>query len=158
MKTKKWLVIMAAAALAAGGIFVVRAHEAERAAGRFNRGAIVQHVVERLGLSDAQVKQIKAELSSERENLKSLFLRLHDTRKNLREAIRAADATEASVRTASAKVSAVEADLAVERLKLHGRISPILTGEQREKLGELEARVDDFVDRVINQIDQRLAE
>lgn len=83
---------------------------------------------------------------------------MHDARKGLREAIRAKDATAASIRTASAKIAAVAADLAVERLKLHGKLSPILTGEQREKLAEIEARLDGFVSDAIGRIGERLAE
>ncbi len=62
----------------------------------------------------------------------------------MRQAIHPSDATEDSVRTAAAKVGAVEADLAVERLKLHGQLSPILTPEQREKMATIEAHISDF--------------
>jgi protein CpxP len=119
---------------------------------------MLQRVAEKLNLSDEQRTQIKSELKDEKDTLKSLFTRLHEARKGLREALHASDATEASVRTASAKVADVEADLAVERLKLHGKISPILTAEQREKVNEIQARLDDLVDQVVNRLDKRLAE
>ena len=55
-------------------------------------------------------------------------------------------------------MAAVEADLAVEQLKLHGKVSPILTDEQRKVLAEIEARLDDFVTDAIGRLGERLAE
>jgi Spy/CpxP family protein refolding chaperone len=83
---------------------------------------------------------------------------LHDARKNLREAIQAGDANESSVRAASAKVARAEADLAVERMKVFGQISPVLTGEQRQKISEFAQRADDFADNLIAHIGDGLAE
>ena len=56
----------------------------------------------------------------------------------------------------SAKVAAVEADIAVERMKLAGRISPILTADQKEKIKAFEAKIDDLVDTLINRVGERL--
>jgi Spy/CpxP family protein refolding chaperone len=83
---------------------------------------------------------------------------MHDARVALRTEIQKPDASEASVREAATKLAAVEADLAVERMKLHGKISPILTAEQREKLSEFQAGVDQFVDRLIDRAHKRLGE
>jgi Spy/CpxP family protein refolding chaperone len=49
-------------------------------------------------------------------------------------------------------VAGAEADLAVERMKLYGRIAPILTDEQRQKITLLEETADAFVDNAIAQI------
>ena len=111
-----------------------------------------------MNLTDEQKSQIKTSLSGEKETLQRLLTQLHDARKGLRETIQARDATEASVRAASAKVAAVEADLAVERLKLHGKLAPILTDEQRGKLAELEARLDEFLTDAIGRLGHRLGE
>jgi len=159
MKTSKWLVVTVAAALAAGGLFTLNSRAANHAAspGRA-RGHLLERAKEKLGLSDEQVAQIKGIFKADKDGLTSLMTRLHEARAGLRSAIQAADATEASVRAASTKVAAVEADLAVERLTLFGKISPILTAEQRGKLGELQARMDDFVDGLINRVGERLAE
>jgi Spy/CpxP family protein refolding chaperone len=159
MKTSNWLVITLAAAIAAGGLFTLSSRAANPAApqGPF-RGRLLERAKEKLGLSDDQIAQIKAAFKADKDNLTSLLARLHDARTGLRSVIQGSDATEASVRAASAKVAAVESDLAVERLKLFGKISPILTGDQREKLGEMQSRADDFVDGVINRIGERLAE
>ena len=84
-----------------------------------------------------------------------LLSQLHEARVGLREAIQAADANETTVRAASAKVASVEADLAVERLKLYGRISPILTAEQRDQVMEFQTKLDDFVDNIIRHLGER---
>ncbi len=158
MKTsKKWLVVTAAIALCTGGLAVFKTHAAERPlAGRAMRGQFLERAKEKLGLSDDQVSQIKAQLLAEKDNLKGLITKLHDARVGLREAIQASDATETTVRAASAKVASVEADLAVERLKLFGKISPILTEEQRDKVKEFQSRIDDFLDGAISRIGERL--
>ena len=39
--------------------------------------------------------------------------------------------------------------MAVERMKLYGKIAPILTDVQRQQLAKLQQRADDFVDRKI---------
>jgi Spy/CpxP family protein refolding chaperone len=157
MKTSKWLVLTVAAVLAAGGVFVFHAQAAENAAPqRPLRGHFLQRAKEKLGLSDEQVAQIKTQLASEKDTLKNLISKWHDARVNLRSTIQAPDATEASVRAASAKVAAVEADLAVERLKLFGKLSPILTADQREKVKEFQSRVDDVIDNAISRIGERL--
>lgn len=156
MKTKHFILTLAAA-LAVGG-FIYTAKAAERSGpGRF-RGANLQRAAEKLELTDSQKTQIKAELKAEKDQLQQLFGRLHETRQDLREAIRASDATEATVRDASGKVAAVQADLAVERLKLHGKIAPILTEKQKTKIAEFEARVDDLVTDALEHFGERLTE
>jgi len=156
MKTK-YLLMSFAAAIAVGGITIYNAQAVEGGGGRL-RGPLLQRVAEKLNLTEKQRTQIKAELVAEKDTLKNLFGRLHEARKELREAIHASGATEGSVRAASAGVAAVEADLAVERLKLNGKINPILTDEQRAMAVEMEKRVDEFVDGVISRMGERLAE
>jgi len=157
MKTSKWLVITVAAALSASGLIVLKAHAAPGLlAQRHSRGQFLERAKEKLGLTDDQAAQIKSEFLSEKETLKSLISRLHDARVGLRTAIQAADANETTVRSASAKVAAVEADLALERLKLYGKISPILTEDQRAKVKEFQSRIDDFVEGAISRMGERV--
>jgi Spy/CpxP family protein refolding chaperone len=152
MKTNHLIMILAAA-VTVGGFIVYQAKAFERGeAGRFRGGPILKRVAERLNLSDEQRAQIKAVLRNDQDALINLFTQLHAARKGLREAIHASDANESSVRAAAAKVAAVEADLAVERLKLHGKINPILTDEQRENAAEMEKHLDEFVDGIISRI------
>jgi len=159
MKTLKYLAPVAAVALAIGGAFVLNSRAAQDAGGDGALGGqLRERVKEKLNLSPDQLAKIKSDLKAEKENITSLLTRLHDTRAQLRAAIHKADATEASVRDAAAKVSTVEADLAVERLKLYGKISPILTADQRAKLADFEAGIDQFIERVISRIDSKLSE
>jgi Spy/CpxP family protein refolding chaperone len=148
----KLLLLPLAAALLAGGFIATKTHAATDDSAPPARGRIFQRIAEKLDLNDDQQVKIKSVLADESDTLKPLLTSLHDSRKSLREAIRAKDATEASVRAASAKVAGVEADMAVERMKLFGKISPILTEEQRQQAADLQARADDFVDSAIARL------
>jgi Spy/CpxP family protein refolding chaperone len=161
MKTSKWFPLALAAVLGAGGLLSLNSHAANTSLAQ-DRGALRGRFLERgkqkLGLTDEQAAQIKAALTADKDNLASLLSRLHEARAGLRAAIQAPDATEASARAASAKVAAVEADLAAERLKLYGKISPILTADQLAKLKEFQARRDEFAESIISRICERLGE
>jgi Spy/CpxP family protein refolding chaperone len=157
MKTIKLLTIATAAAIIAGGLISAPAQDTgDSAAGtRPGHGQILQRIAKKLNLTDDQKSQIKAVWGGERDTLKSLFGQLHDARKNLRAAIHAGNADETAVRAASAKVAGVEADLAVERMKLYGKIAPILTDEQRRKIADFEQRFDNVVGGAIARMDER---
>jgi len=116
------------------------------------RGQLLRRIAEKLNLTADQKAQIKSVLSGEKDTLAPLLGQLHEARTNLRAAIRAGDANETTVRAASAKVASVEADLAVERMKLYGKIAPILTEAQRQQLSEMQQRADEFVDNVIARV------
>jgi len=155
MKTIKLLNIATAAAIAACAL-TAKTFAADTAAPA--RGQILQHIVGKLNLTDDQKSQIKTALGGEKDALKNLLGQLHDARKNLRAAIQAGDANETSVRAASAKVASAEADLAVERMKLFGKIAPILTDEQRRQISDFMQRADDFADNAIARIGDGLAQ
>jgi Spy/CpxP family protein refolding chaperone len=159
MKTPQCFALILAATITLGGVSASYAASTKAAASeRPVRNRLLTHAKEKLALTDEQISQIKGVLKADKENLTTLFSRLREARSGVRDAIRAADANESSVRAASAKVAAVEADLAVERLKLFGKISPILTPEQREQLQELQTRLDDFVEGLIQRRGKKLAE
>ena len=159
MKTNNLFPITLAAALAVGGFIALETQAAGNGpAHRPFRGRLLERAKDKLDLTDEQITQIKAVLKSEKDNIKSLLTRLHEARAELREAIRAADATEASVRVAAARVAAVEADVAVQRMKTHGKISPILTDQQREKISRFQSRMEEVRDSAIDRIGERLAE
>lgn len=147
----KFLTLIAASLLVAGG-FTSHLSAADSSSGALPHGRIFQRIAERLNLTTDQRAQIKTILAADKDTLRSLLDQLHAARINLRAAIRAADASESSVRTASAKVAGVEADLAVERMKLYGKIAPVLTDEQRQKISELEQTTDEFVDNAMAQV------
>jgi Spy/CpxP family protein refolding chaperone len=153
MKNIKLLNIITAAAIAACG-FAANTFAAEPPA----RVQILQRIAEKLDLTADQKFQIKTILRGYKDTLQNLLGQLHEARKNLRETIQTADANESSVRAASAKVAGVEADFAVERMKLYGKIAPVLTDEQRQKISEFTQRADDFADSVIARIGDGLAQ
>jgi Spy/CpxP family protein refolding chaperone len=156
---KKILLFSLAVALAAGGFLVTKSLAAETSAtGSPAHGRLLQRIAEKLNLTSDQRAQIKAVIAGDKDTLTPLLTAVHDARIDLRAAIRASDATEASVRAASAKVAAAEADLAVERMKLYGKIAPILTEAQRQQLAELQQRADGFVDAVIARIGSGLGD
>jgi|SRR5579863_5386760 len=146
---RKFLFCCLAVALGAGGFVANRALAATGADALSGHGSWLQHIANKLNLTAGQRTQIKTALAGEKDALPPLLTAVHDARKNLRDAIRSGDATEASVRAASARVAATEADLAVERMKLYGKIAPILTDAQREQLADMQQRADDFVDHAI---------
>ena len=158
MRISKWSIIALAAAVAVGGLSMTSRAAGAAKADRPVRGRLLQNAKKKLGITDDQAAQIKAVLKADKENITSLIQRMRDAREELRAAIRSADANESSVRAASAKVAAVEADVAVERMKLHSKIAPILTDEQRAKLSEMGSKLDAMIDRAIDRAGQRLSE
>lgn len=162
MKTAKGFVIAMAAAVVVGGVMMVQAQNTGTGAGvgrpGLGQGRLLARIADRLDLTTDQRAKIKAVLAGERETLKGLTTSLHQARTALRSAIQSGNASENEVRGASAKVAAVEADLAVERAKIYGRIRPMLTAAQLERIGEAQQRVDELVDGAIVAFNQRLAE
>lgn len=148
----KFIACSLAATLGVCGFFATKALAADNSADAPGHARLLQRIADKLNLTADQRTQIKAVFVGEKDTLAPLLGALHDARKNLRSAIRANDATEASVRAASAKVAAAEGDLAVERMKLYGKIAPILTDAQRQQLADLQQRADDFVDRLVARI------
>ena len=145
MKTIKLLTLATAVAMIAGGL----THEtfaADNSTSPPVRGKRLERIAKKLNLTDDQKTQIKTVLKADRDTLATLLGQVHNARRNLRTAIHAGDANETAVRAASAKVASAEADLAVERMKLYGKIAPILTAEQRRQISEFEQRVDSFAD------------
>ena len=53
------------------------------------------------------------------------------------------------------KVASVEAGWAVERMKLYGKIAPILTDQQRRKIAGFERRADNFAGGAIARLGER---
>jgi Spy/CpxP family protein refolding chaperone len=159
MKTSKLFALTAAAAFAVVGLSTTKSPAADDSAAAVPlRGQILQRIAEKLNLTADQKSQIKTILAGEKDTLQNQLGQLHDARKNLRAAIQSADANENSVRAASAKVASVESDLAVERMKLFSKISPVLTDEQRQQISDLTQRADDFMDNAIANIGGGLAQ
>jgi Spy/CpxP family protein refolding chaperone len=157
MKAKLFFITLAAAVVAAGST-ITQAQVTNDPTAIPLRGQIRQRIAEKLNLTDDQKAQIKTVLRGEKDTLKNLVGQLLDARKNLRAAIRAGDANETAVRAAAAKAAAVEGELAVERMKIYGKIAPILTDAQRQQISELEQRADEFADNAIARISEPLGD
>ena len=164
MKMTKWIGITAVVTVALGGAMLVKAQTTDTndVAGttvpETGHGSLKGRLRSQLGLTHEQVATIKTTLASDRTTLTTLMSSLHEARINLRGTIRKPGATEEDIRAASAKVAFVEADLAVERAKLYGKISPVLTADQLAKMDELQQRADDRVDGAIVGFGRRIAQ
>ncbi len=156
MKKNKWITLTVATALNIVGLMTTPSLAADANAPA--HGRFFQRIAQRLNLTDDQKAQIKTILRSEKDTLKPLLGQLHSARENLRAAIRASNANETTVRAAAARAAAVEADLAVERMKIYGKIAPILTDEQRQQISDVEQNADDFTDRAIARASDRLGD
>lgn len=159
MNVKKWLGAAIVATVVLAGLTVALKVRAEDAAVRRGMGGqFLSKAKEKLGLTDEEISKVKTELLAEKEILKPLVTSLHDAKIGLREVIQKKGAAESEIRAASAKVAAVEADLAVERAKLYGKLSSILTADQIAKIDEFQEKRDDFVDGAISVFFARLAQ
>lgn len=158
MKTLR-IAALVAVALTAGGLFALNSRAAQTAQSADNAtGKWRERIKEKLNLTDDQIAQIKSQVKSEKGNITSLLSRLRNARSQLRAEMQKSDATESSVRTASAQVASVQGDIAVERLKLRAKINPILTADQRAKLDQLKAGIDQLVKRAIERSKTKSAE
>jgi Spy/CpxP family protein refolding chaperone len=142
MNANKLLTMTTAVAIIVGGLTSAPAQNPKdfSAETRPGHGRILKHLVKKLNLTGDQKTRIKAVLKADRDVLAGLAGQVREVRQNLRAAIHAHDANETAVRAASARVASAEADLAVERMKLYGKIAPILTDEQRRQVSNLESR------------------
>jgi len=148
----KCLIPLLAAAILAGGFLTYGAFAAGDTTPVPQRGQLLLRLADKLDLSADQRTQIRAIIAGDKDTLKSLLSRWHEARVDLRTAIRADQPTEANVRAAAAQVAGVAADLAVERMKLYGKIRPGLTDAQRAKIGALEQNFDGLADSLIARI------
>ncbi|HTY87556.1 MAG TPA: periplasmic heavy metal sensor [Candidatus Acidoferrum sp.] len=154
MKTVRLLTFATAAAIFAGGLIGAPAQTTTDSAtgNKPDHGRILQRIAQKLNLTDDQKSQLKAVWNGEKDTVQSLIGQWHDARKNLRTTIHASGTNETAVRAAAARAAAVEADLAVERMKLYGKIAPILTEEQRRKIAGFEQRLDDRISSAIARL------
>lgn len=153
----KILTLTLAAALGAGGLFALKAH-AETGGVRRAPGALLQRAKDRLGITEAQAAQIRAVLKDDRETLARLARDVHSAHIAMREVIQKSGASDAELRAAAAKLGAAQGEMAIERHKLFGKLKPILTPEQVERLADMQDKMANFVDGAISTFEQRLAE
>jgi Spy/CpxP family protein refolding chaperone len=155
---KRKILVFAAAVLLGVGGFCALSAKAQAAGLRREAGTMRQQAKAYLGLTAAQVAQIRDILKQDREALIDLAVAVHEGRAQLRDTIQNDTASEADVRAAAAGLARAQANMAVERHMLFGRIKPILTPQQLTKLAQIQEQVDAFADGVTGVIGERLAE
>lgn len=112
-----------------------------------------------LGLTEAQLEQIKGVVASHRDGSKGTAEALMKARQELRDTVTSGSADEAAIRAKAAEVARHEADAAVSQAKLHSQVFEILTPEQQQKAKELrsarEKRMQEGRDRMRQRMEQR---
>lgn len=111
-----------------------------------------------LGLTDAQLADVKKVLRTHLPAAKPVLEKLVTERRQLRATIHAETVDETAIRAQAAKVAALEADLAVLRATVAHEIKPVLTAEQIEKLKAMGADVDERVDAFLDRVAKRITE
>ena len=150
-RIKLFICSLAAVWTASGGL-TTNAQAADPTASAPTSARWPQRLATELHLTADQRLQIRAVFAGERSTWAPLLVAAQEARKNLRSAIRAGDSSESSVRAASARVATAAADLAVERMRLYGKIAPILTDAQRRQLADRQRRADGALDRLIARL------
>ena len=151
------LVVMLITLAGLGDLSALQAQDAAKSLPRWRQRGW-DKAKERIGLTDAQITQIKAVLRPEKDTLIDLSRKQHDARIMLRDVITKDGANEPEIRAAAATLGAAEGDLAVLRARLHARIRPLLTKEQFDKIAEQQDKLDDFVDGAIVGLIDRMVE
>jgi Spy/CpxP family protein refolding chaperone len=95
-----------------------------------------------LGLTDAQLQQVRTIMESHRDDQKAIGDRMRDARKALQDAIEADPLNEGAIRDAAAAVGAIDADAAVLQAKLRAEVFALLTPEQVKKAKELRSEME----------------
>jgi periplasmic protein CpxP/Spy len=92
-----------------------------------------------LGLTDEQQQQIRAAMTSHREEFKSVAERVRKAREAQQAAIEQVPLNEPQIRAASSELAAAEADAAVLRARVHEQVFSLLTPDQQTKAKSLAA-------------------
>jgi len=92
-----------------------------------------------LGLTDDQRQQIRAAMSSHREEFRAVAERTRAARQAQQAAIEQVPMNESQIRAASSELAAAEADAAVLRARVHEQVFSLLTPEQQTKANALAA-------------------
>jgi periplasmic protein CpxP/Spy len=92
-----------------------------------------------LGLTDEQQQQIRAAMTSHREEFKGVADRVRKAREAQQAAIEQVPLNEPQIRAASSELAAAEADAAVLRARVHEQVFSLLTPDQQTKAKSLAA-------------------
>ena len=160
MKAGKLLLTLAAVGLLGIGSFSLGAGAADVASGvsttqqsdrplvQFIRGQIGRWMVLRsqLDLSGDQKQQIADILKSHKQEIVQAVQPVVEKRRALREAVLAANPDEKAIRADADNLGHAIGDAAVLASQIKQQISPILTDQQRQQLGDFRSQSDAAVD------------
>jgi len=96
----------------------------------------IQEMHKRLGVTEEQAVQLKANREQQKERMKSLKEQVKEKRQDFKEALEKEGATEASVEVAATALKDVQASLVDERTRSVLSVKSILTLEQYENFNE----------------------
>jgi Spy/CpxP family protein refolding chaperone len=121
--------------------------------GRLISGSIGRVLVLRsdLALTEAQRLQIRDVLMQHRPEIAVTVKSLRDSRVELRNTVLRGDADEATIRAAADKLGKAIADASVKAAKLRNELAPIVTDEQKERIGEFFSAQDAAVNKVLER-------
>jgi len=105
-----------------------------------------------LDITEAQRAQIKEVLVAHKSEIAKHAKAVRDKRVALRDAVLADNPSDAKIRKAADELGKVVGNAAVKAAKLKGKIAPILTEEQREKIAEFRADRDEAVESFFEKI------
>jgi Spy/CpxP family protein refolding chaperone len=97
-----------------------------------------------LGLTDDQHQQIRAAMTSHRDEFKAIADRVRKAREAQQAAIEQVPLNEPQIRAASSELAAAEADAAVLRARVHEQVFSLLTPDQQAKAKSLAAERKQF--------------
>jgi periplasmic protein CpxP/Spy len=92
-----------------------------------------------LGLTDDQRQQIRAAMTSHRDEFKGVVDRIRKAREAQQAAIEQVPLNEPQIRAAASELAAAEADAAVLRARVHEQVFSLLTPDQQTKAKSLAA-------------------
>jgi Spy/CpxP family protein refolding chaperone len=138
------LVLAGAGAVALGGLFAGRL--AAGTAPAFGAPAFAR-IARALDLTDDQKAQIRTILKARATDIQDQMKAGLDARRALHEAILADPIDEAAIRARAADLSRVEANGAVLYAHIRTEVFPILTADQKQKVGEFRQRLQARGDR-----------
>ena len=116
---------------------------------------MIEHVAQRLDLSDEQRDQIRDILLSHKDELQAELQAVRDARSAQFDAIHADTFNEAAIRAAAAEVGTAEAELAVTRGVIVSEVRQVLTPEQQAEAAKLRQDARSFVDSLVEMIRAR---
>jgi len=99
----------------------------------FSSEKMVDHMAQRLNLTDAQTQQVKQILDGRQAQMTSQFQALKSARQALHQATMAAPVNEGAIRNAAQALAQEEGDAALLHAQIHAQIIPLLSSDQQQK-------------------------